>query len=146
MSCVIIRVNNLCFLFLYILLVYTYAKVYNFLFSFFSLVRLHSSGILKYLEKKWISRESPDSTDHKFSFKPVEHAHIRFIFLGLCFFIIISAVLCVFENVWYNLSTQIAKSLKVRKKQKLLKVPTIIGNSRKCNGQTLQVFIKYQNR
>ncbi|XP_044005494.1 uncharacterized protein LOC122850407 [Aphidius gifuensis] len=110
------------------------------------LVRLHSSGILKYLEKKWISREFPDSTDHKFSFKPVEHAHIRFIFLGLCLFIIISAVVCVFENVWYNLSTQIAKSLKVRKRKKLIKVLRIAFTIRCTEKKKRQILLRKQDK
>lgn len=106
------------------------------------MVRLHSAGILKYLEKKWISRELPDSTDHKFSFKPVEHAHIQFIFLGLCLFIPISALICIIENIWYHLSMQFKIKLKVKQRKKRLKILRTIGFPVKYNSRRYKFFIK----
>ncbi|KAG7209983.1 hypothetical protein KM043_011569 [Ampulex compressa] len=74
------------------------------------LMRLRSAGILKYLEKKWISKENGASTNHQWStFQPVEYAHIHLASLGLFVMMIVSALICVLENIWHRLQTRLRK-------------------------------------
>ncbi|XP_034950228.1 glutamate receptor ionotropic, delta-1-like [Chelonus insularis] len=66
------------------------------------LMRLRAGGILKYFEKKWIPQEFPDGTEHKLIFQPVEQGHMRLIFIGLCIMFVISAIICILENIWFR--------------------------------------------
>ncbi|XP_076235026.1 uncharacterized protein LOC143179596 [Calliopsis andreniformis] len=67
------------------------------------LMRFHSAGILKYLERKWMPKGIQSSKIQQSPFQPVEYAHIHLLFLGLISMAIISAFICVLENVWYKL-------------------------------------------
>lgn len=79
--------------------------IIKFLFFPDSLIRLHSAGILKYLEKKWMPKGIQSSNDQS-AFQPVEYAHIHLLFLGLIYMMIFSAFICVLENIWYKLQAE----------------------------------------
>ncbi|XP_015115811.1 uncharacterized protein LOC107040298 [Diachasma alloeum] len=84
------------------------------------LMRLHSSGIFDYLERKWISRELRDDVHHKFDFKPVEYGHIIIIFLGLCTMILLSALICIFEIIWHRIKLRCERKRKIKRRLKTL--------------------------
>lgn len=69
----------------------------------FRLLRLKSSGIITYFERKWIPVELDSRiNEHNWrQFHPVEYAHIHIISLGMIYMMIISALICIFENIWY---------------------------------------------
>ncbi|XP_025986520.1 uncharacterized protein LOC105205239 isoform X2 [Solenopsis invicta] len=69
------------------------------------LMRMRSAGILNFLEKKWISQQTYSHSDYlqSNSFQPVEYMHVR-LTTGLFYIMmIISALICIFENIWYKL-------------------------------------------
>lgn len=70
-----------------------------------SLMRLRSAGILTYLEKKWIHDDFKTPSMHVQSsiFQPVEYVHIRLSIWLLGAMMLVSAFVCVLENVWYKL-------------------------------------------
>ncbi|XP_076627733.1 glutamate receptor ionotropic, kainate 5-like [Colletes latitarsis] len=70
------------------------------------LMRLHSAGLLKYLERKWMPKSVQSSELDQLMFQPVEYAHIHFLLLGLIYMAILSALICVLENIWYKLQTK----------------------------------------
>lgn len=68
-------------------------------------MRMRSAGILNFLEKKWISQQTYSHSDYlqSNSFQPVEYMHVR-LTTGLFYIMmIISALICIFENIWYKL-------------------------------------------
>ncbi|KAH0555138.1 uncharacterized protein LOC123263297 isoform X1 [Cotesia glomerata] len=64
------------------------------------LLKFRTAGILNYFEHKFISREFPDTYDSKFSSEIVTFEHIQLIFMGLCIMYIVSAIICIAENIW----------------------------------------------
>ncbi|XP_011301624.1 uncharacterized protein [Fopius arisanus] len=101
----------------------------SFLFARFSpyrqvintyLMKLHSSGVFDYLERKWISRELLDEVHQKFDFQAVEHGHIIIIFLGLCSMILISALICIIEVIWYRIRLRCDREQKIKRRMKML--------------------------
>ncbi|XP_076679851.1 uncharacterized protein LOC143375031 [Andrena cerasifolii] len=70
------------------------------------LMRLHSAGILKYLEKKWMPKGIQSSEVNRSTFQPVEYAHVHLLLLGLIYMALFSGFICAFENIWYKLQVQ----------------------------------------
>ncbi|XP_020280451.1 uncharacterized protein LOC109853104 [Pseudomyrmex gracilis] len=68
------------------------------------LLRMRSAGIIKYMEKKWKIHESRGQSAHlqPSSFHPVEYEHIAKSIILFSFFIFISVIICIFENIWYR--------------------------------------------
>lgn len=67
-----------------------------------SLLRLRSAGILQYLEAKWSFHQ--DQQHGVFNnYQQVELGHIQILVIGLLIMMIVSVIICVFENVWFNL-------------------------------------------
>lgn len=75
------------------------------LYSVDSLLRMRSAGILTYLEKKWLLEQFSTPANHVQSstFQPVEYMHIRLTVCLLVATMIVSAFICILENVWYRL-------------------------------------------
>ncbi|XP_025152593.1 uncharacterized protein LOC109503796 [Harpegnathos saltator] len=69
------------------------------------ILRMRTAGILNYLEKKWMSADiySQSTYIRQSTFRPVEYEHINVVFCGFFTMIIVSAFICVLENVWYKL-------------------------------------------
>ncbi|XP_054008871.1 uncharacterized protein LOC128892454 [Hylaeus anthracinus] len=70
------------------------------------LMRLYSAGLFKYLERKWMPEGIESSENQQSMFQPVEYAHIHFLLLGLIYMMILSAFICILENIWYKLRTK----------------------------------------
>lgn len=68
-------------------------------------MRLRSAGLLKYLESKWMPKGIESLEVDRSMFQPVEYAHVHFLLLGLVYATILSALVCVLENIWYKLRT-----------------------------------------
>ncbi|KAL6262431.1 hypothetical protein P5V15_007516 [Pogonomyrmex californicus] len=70
------------------------------------LMRMRSSGILTYLEKKWILRSEAYSQSHYLQsniFQSVEYMHIRVTTWLFSTAVIVSVFICILENIWYKL-------------------------------------------
>ncbi|XP_058804038.1 uncharacterized protein LOC131671555 [Phymastichus coffea] len=73
------------------------------------LLRLHSTGIIKYLETKWgFHRELPFGIYN--NYQEIELDHIKLLILGLFIAIIISIIICIFEHIWFRLHNDIKLS------------------------------------
>ncbi|OXU20061.1 hypothetical protein TSAR_004765 [Trichomalopsis sarcophagae] len=66
-----------------------------------SLMRLRSSGILKYLEAKWSFQQNLQHGVFN-NFQPVELGHIQVLLVGLIIMMIFSVIICIFENLWFS--------------------------------------------
>lgn len=66
---------------------------------------MRSSGILNYLEKKWILPHTYSKSNYlqSNSFQPVEYMHIRLTTLFFFMMMIVSVFICILENIWYKL-------------------------------------------
>ncbi|XP_043280874.1 uncharacterized protein [Venturia canescens] len=74
------------------------------------LLRLHSAGILVYLERKWISKEWPTSQERHLTFKTVQYEHIEIIWLAFVGMIFVSSFICVLENIWFHFESSRTKN------------------------------------
>lgn len=74
------------------------------IFAIYSLTRMHSAGILNYLEKKWITQQIYIQSNYhpSNSFQSVEYMHIRLTNWFFLMMMIISVLICILENVWYK--------------------------------------------
>lgn len=68
-------------------------------------MRMRSAGIFRYLEKKWIPKETYSRSNYLQSnnFQPVEYMHIYLTVYFFFIMLIISVFICILENVWYKL-------------------------------------------
>ncbi|KAG8033924.1 hypothetical protein G9C98_008405 [Cotesia typhae] len=95
------------------------------------LLNFRTAGILNYFEHKFISREFPDTYNSKFSSEVVTFEHIQLIFLGLCIMFIVSAIICIAENIWIRLANNSKvqrRRLSYKKRQKKFILPKIYIN------------------
>ncbi|KAL6422562.1 hypothetical protein ACFW04_010660 [Cataglyphis niger] len=69
------------------------------------LMRMRSAGILKYLEQKWIPKETYRKSNYLqlSNFQPVEYGHIYVTINFFSIIIVISVFICILENMWYKL-------------------------------------------
>lgn len=72
-----------------------------FVYYDFRLLRLRSSGILKYLQSKWSQRDL--ELKYVSKLQPVELDHVQLLIIGLFIVAAISAIICIFEIIWFNL-------------------------------------------
>ncbi|XP_067214212.1 uncharacterized protein [Linepithema humile] len=67
------------------------------------IIRMRSAGILKYLEKKWMLKESRPNYFSTSNFQPVRFKHIRLSILLFFTITALSIIICILENIWYKL-------------------------------------------
>ncbi|CAK9834404.1 hypothetical protein ANTRET_LOCUS10940 [Anthophora retusa] len=65
------------------------------------LMRLHSAGIFKYLERKWMPKGRERSEVDYSAFQPVEYAHVHLLLLGFVYMTILSVLICILEIIWH---------------------------------------------
>ncbi|XP_008561037.1 uncharacterized protein LOC103580893 [Microplitis demolitor] len=81
------------------------------------LMKFRTAGILNYFEKKFISREFPDTTESKFSSEVVMFEHIQLVLWGLCIMYVVSATICIIENIWFRF-TNISKIQRIMSRRR----------------------------
>ncbi|XP_014472432.1 PREDICTED: uncharacterized protein LOC106743273 isoform X2 [Dinoponera quadriceps] len=69
------------------------------------ILRMDTAGILNYLRRKWMSTHIYDQSGYlrQSTFQPVEFEHIHLAFCGFFAITVVSAFICVLENIWYKL-------------------------------------------
>lgn len=80
-------------------------------------MKFRTAGILNYFEKKFISREFPDTTESKFSSEVVMFEHIQLVLWGLCIMYVVSATICIIENIWFRF-TNISKIQRIMSRRR----------------------------